>query len=234
MGGAAACVPGDAARVRVTEVLRYLGHGGQDVDPELMGRIEEAAAQADAELAPRWVWRAFGLERADGVPRPEGTALCLTGRAMAEYLQDACGVALMACTLGAACDRRLRELAVGDPLGQVLYDAACSDLVEWGCDACEAQIVAWAHAQGLHAGARYSPGYGDLPLELQPRFLDVLNAGRLLGLTASASCLLVPTKSVTAVVGIFEGPAPAAQKGCAHCNLKAHCQLRARGTVCYR
>lgn len=231
--------PEGTARVRIGEVMRYLGHGGQEVDATLMGRIEAAAARADAELAPRWVWQAFAVEQdggADGTPamRVGGTALVLGGRSMADHLRDARGVVLMACTLGAACDRRLRELSATDPLGQVAFDAACSDLVEWACDACESEVVAWAHERGLHAGSRYSPGYGDLPLAVQPRFLDVLNAGRLLGLTASASYLLVPTKSVTAVIGLFAGPAPAAKKGCAHCNLRAHCQLRARGTACYR
>ena len=48
-------------RVRLPEVMRYLGYGGQDVGRDLAARIEEVAALCDAEARPRWVWRAFDL-----------------------------------------------------------------------------------------------------------------------------------------------------------------------------
>ena len=60
-------------------------------------------------------------------------------------------------------------------------------------------------SRGLVPTRRYSPGYGDLPLSVQPALLDALDAGRRLGVTLTESLLMVPMKSVTAVVGI--GPA---------------------------
>ncbi|MBR3258643.1 MAG: vitamin B12 dependent methionine synthase, partial [Eggerthellaceae bacterium] len=46
------------------------------------------------------------------------------------------------------------------------------------------------------------PGYGDLPLEVQPDLLGLLDASRRLGITLSDSLLMSPTKSVTAIVGL--------------------------------
>lgn len=154
---------------------------------------------------------------------------------MADFLAGAGRVALFACTLGAAADRQLRRLGVSDPLGQLIFDAACTDLVEWGADrACE-EIAAQAAREGLVAGERFSPGYADLPIEVQPAFLEVLQAPKCLGLTASASNLLVPTKSVTCVVGLYPSePAHGVHLGCGACNIWQTCQLRLRGTPCWR
>ena len=49
---------------------------------------------------------------------------------------------------------------------------------------------------------RFSPGYGDLPIEVQKDFLPLLDAERRLGITLSESCLMAPSKSVTAIIGV--------------------------------
>ena len=50
--------------------------------------------------------------------------------------------------------------------------------------------------------------YGDLPLELQPQILSVLNAGRLLNISLSKSLLMTPKKSVTAIAGLLTQAMP--------------------------
>ena len=137
-----------------------------------------------------------------------GTSLVLGGASMHAYLDGAQSVALLACTLGPRCDGELRALGVRDPLGQLVYDAACTDLVELGADAAEDEVRDFGARRGLVCGMRYSPGYGDFPLTVQPLFLEVLQAPRLLGLHATPDCLLVPTKSVTAVVGMYPRETP--------------------------
>lgn len=52
------------------------------------------------------------------------------------------------------------------------------------------------------AARRFSPGYGDLPLSLQPAMLRLTGADRMLGVQAGPSFLMTPMKSVTAVVGL--------------------------------
>jgi len=49
---------------------------------------------------------------------------------------------------------------------------------------------------------RFSPGYGDLPLETQREIFDVLDCSRRIGLMLNDSLLMSPTKSVTAFVGV--------------------------------
>jgi len=49
---------------------------------------------------------------------------------------------------------------------------------------------------------RFSPGYGDYPLEKQREVVKILNTEKKLGLSLTDSLLLNPTKSVTAVIGL--------------------------------
>lgn len=229
-------------RIRRSEVLRYLGHAGQAVGSELAGRIESAVARCEGELSPRWVWAVYPVAAGEGRDHRSfevvGTRLVLAGDSMASYLRGASCVALLACTLGPRSEASLRELGATDPLAQLVYDAACADLVEQGAERAEAEVVAEAGARGLAAGMRYGPGYGDLSLAVQPVLLDVLQAPRRLGLVSTADHLLIPSKSVTAVMGLYphsDGGAPAGREllGCEACSLRDGCQIKGRGLRCH-
>ena len=221
-----------------SEALRYLGYTGQDVDADLDARLGETMALAERELKPRGVWRVFEVERVagSGAYRLAGSVLELDGETARGFLHDARQVAVLACTLGLQSERRLRALAASDPLGQVLYDAVCTAFVELFLDGLQEEVERWGLEQDLQLGTRFSPGYGDLPLELQPLVLDVLNAERRIGLSVTSDFLLVPMKSVTAFVGLFEGSATDAARqalyGCPTCTLRDSCTLRSRGACC--
>ena len=218
--------PEAGARPRIdrAEMLRYLGYAGQTIEPDLARRIELVAEQTERDIAPRGVWQVFDLD-ADGADdrglpciRLAGTAARLTGRDIFRHLRAARRCAVLACTLESA-----------------LFDAACSAYVEAAVDRMDAEVGRAAAEAGLARNRRFSCGYGDCPIEAQDGIVAALNAGRLLGLTVTPTHLLLPTKSVTALIGLFEGePADAGERpGCGGCRLRGSCAFRARGTVCY-
>ena len=223
------------AHIDRAEALRYLGYTGQDMDAELAARIERVVARCERELIPRGLARVFAVTGAAPV-RLAGTALALPGEDVAAHLFGAVAVTVLCCTLGPASEQRLRARAATDPLDAVVYDAACSAYVEAAADALEEAVRAKATAAGFVLGGRFSPGYGDLPLEVQPACLAALDAPRRLGVSCAPSCMLVPSKSVTAVAGVFEASAPAGEKrpACQVCRQRAGCALRARGLTCDR
>ena len=197
-----------SARIDRAEALRYLGYTGQDMDPALAARIERVMAACEEELAPRGLACAFALAEgpaaeAGAALRLAGTALRLPGKDIARHLAGAGAVAVLCCTLGAASEQRLRALAATDPLEAAVFDAACSAYVEAGVDALEQRVRAAAEAAGYALGSRFSPGYGDLPLSVQPQVLAVADATRKLGMSCAPSHMLVPSKSVTAFAGVF-------------------------------
>ena len=81
---------------------------------------------------------------------------------------------------------------------------------------------------------RYSPGYGDLPLDIQSDFLKSINAEKLIGLTVSSHNLLMPRKSVTAVIGIIDKKYEQHKKGCEVCKNYENCSFRREGISCGR
>jgi len=49
---------------------------------------------------------------------------------------------------------------------------------------------------------RFSPGYGDLPLSIQPQMISATNANKYLHISVNESLLMIPQKSITAIIGI--------------------------------
>ena len=208
---------------RHAELLRYLGYQGQELTPQLQARIDAMEKRCDEVARPVSVVRTFAV---DALP------LVLPGDDIARHLADAVEVVLFAVTLGHAVDRELRRLSIEDPLGQLVFDAAATAAVERAADRLEAQVRLDAAERGLFCSWRFSPGYGDLPLDVQAPLLAVLDAQRRLGITLTESGLMVPTKSVTAIVGLHPTPRPGLASSCAVCSLAEFCALRKRGATC--
>ena len=242
MGGVSAEADVSGVRIDRAEALRYLGYAGQEIDPALRVRFEQLVCACEREMRPACVHATFIIDEArsswegdDAHVALVGCSFVLDGRDIAAHLRGACKAALMACTLGAASERELRKHAALGPTDGLLYDAAASALVEAAADRAEAAIVEEAASQGLRTNCRYSPGYGDFPLTVQPAFLAALDAPRRLGLVATEDHLLVPTKSITAVVGLFDSVSAgaAARSGCSSCRLRLDCHFRKKGITCY-
>ena len=242
MAGAVSVESYSVDSVDRTEVLRYLGYSGQVLDADLDARIDDVVDRCLAVCRPRGCVAVFDVagekSRAgekDGGPvvRLAGTALELRGFSIAEHLDGAVAVGVLAVTVGMGVEAELRRLSLTDHVAQVIFDAAATTAVERAADAAEASLVARAAERGLHCNWRFSPGYGDLPMETQPVLLAALDAQRQLGITLTPTLLMTPTKSVTAVLGMFEQPPATGHRSCKGCACFDYCQLRAGGHPCW-
>ena len=117
-------------------------------------------------------------------------------------LEGCSAVVLFAATIGSGMDRMIRRFEKSDPQMGLLLQGLGAERVESLCDLFNAEVDAAAQSLGHTTCRRYSPGYGDLPIEVQKEFLPLLDAERRLGITLSESCLMAPSKSVTAIIGI--------------------------------
>ena len=215
-------------KIPVEEALRYIGAAQPDDETR---RMAGACAEIlESRLHPQFLWRAFRIDRSgDTVALPEAGIL-LPG-SMAENILAECGTAvLLVCTLGAGFDRLEKEWEARDMARAAVMDACGSAWTETVCDEAEQEIR--GRFPGMYLTDRFSPGYGDLPLSLQPAFLRALDAERKLGVTANESFLLMPCKSVTAVIGLSDRPQGAKIRGCACCGLREKCDFRKRGSFC--
>ena len=149
-------------------------------------------------------------------------------------LLDGCGeVVLMALTIGTEVERRLMREEVTNMSNAYLLDVCASQAVEEAADDLEQKLREKILGDGKYLTNRFSPGYGDYPIALQRMVLEYLNAGRAIGLTLTSSGLMVPRKSITAVMGISEEPKPDVYGTCSNCPLLTKCSFREHGTRCY-
>ena len=109
---------------------------------------------------------------------------------------------------------------MGDVAAGAASDALASVLAEQAADAAEARLRALAAAEGMYLTGRYSPGYGDWPIGVQPRIAALLDTPRRIGLCVTGTCLMLPRKSITAALGLSRTPVTGRRAGCAHCALR--------------
>lgn len=182
--------------VRRAEMLRYARCGdGVGVEKE----AEQAQRLVDDLIRPAAAAVVFDIKR-DGeklfVADTE-----LEGKSIKKLLAPCNKCVVMAITVGFELDMKIAALGSSSPALSLLADAAASSAVEDACDACCESIES---ELGVKLTPRFSPGYGDLPMNIQPALLTLTNARRDLGLTVGSGCMLSPIKSVTAIAGIKE------------------------------
>ena len=211
------------------EVLRYMGTPPNRADDALLALVEDCARQLLAAVRPRWSYRIFELQvQEDGVRLDCG--LLLPGASLSRHLSGCTRAAVFCATLGAEADGLIRRAECSDMTRALALDCCASALVEQLCDRVETQL------QGQFPGCffpyRFSPGYGDLPLEVNTPLLDLLDAPRRVGLCANSSHLLTPRKSVTAILGVADQPITAHKRSCLGCPAQDGCQYRKSGGHC--
>ena len=205
-----------------TDVMRYLGRRGQEVPDDLNCMAEECITLMRKTASFRQAHSSFSVRRDNGGLSLAGVRL--KGKDIARYLSGCGGAVLLAATLGAEADALILRWKRADLTRSFVLDACATQLIEEYCDEIQRQICAEAADTGLVATGRFSPGYGDLPLDIQPGILEALNADRRIGLTCTEHFILLPRKSVTALIGLGEKPAPRS-RGCGDCALRDSCNF---------
>lgn len=182
--------------VRRAEMLRYARCGdGVGVEKE----AEQAQRLVDDLIRPAAAAVVFDIKRNGEKIFVADTEL--EGKSIKKLLAPCKKCVVMAITVGFEVDMKIAALGSSSPALSLLADAAASSAVEDACDACCESIE---RGLGVKLTPRFSPGYGDLPMNIQPALLTLTNARRDLGLTVGAGCMLSPIKSVTAIAGIKE------------------------------
>jgi cobalamin-dependent methionine synthase I len=124
----------------------------------------------------------------------------LQGSDIKTHLNGCDEVIILAATLGLQVDELIRRTESSNMAEAVVLDALASEAIEQLCDTAEKEIQ--LSTINCQLSTRFSPGYGDFPLEVQGELLKLLGAKKKIGLYVSESNLLIPRKSVTAVIGV--------------------------------
>ncbi len=186
-----------------------------DAAPEELDEVENALLSA---ARPRAVYRVMGIND-----------IKVRGLSLSRHLEGCSRVIVMALTLGAGIDSFIRRLQVTDMAKAVMADSGASVLTECLCDRYEKDIK--SAVRGFK-NARFSPGYGDCPLEMQKSLVSYVDGQRKIGLNVTSEYLLIPRKSVTAIIGVADHPVKGRLATCGECVLKDKCLLKREGKFC--
>jgi cobalamin-dependent methionine synthase I len=104
---------------------------------------------------------------------------------------------LFAVTLGLSCERWLKKISLLSPAKHFLADALASAYAE-----AAAELADTILSKDLDTAPRFSPGYGDLPLSIQKDLICLTEANKYLHIDMQDSFLMIPQKSITAIIGI--------------------------------
>ena len=208
------------------ESARYMGVRGvpDEKTAELLDKYEPIVRR---RLRPAYVYRETPLYiEADGV-HFEGIDAVFTGNDIKKHLNGCERAVLLAATVSAEADKLIRQTSVVGMAETLAVDCLCSSAIEQVCDKAEQEIFSVNPAK--FRTWRFSAGYGDLPINLQKDLIIALNAQRRIGLTVTDNFLLIPSKSVTAIIGISDNPVEKGEKGCTACNMRDNCGFRLNG-----
>lgn len=208
--------------IPVKEVKRYWGYYGPIEHPEADSYIAEAVSALEKESDPHHIYKVFPIEVEGDTVRIEGRTL--ESAALARNLTGCTRAVLFAATIGPACDRLVKRANLKSYTLMSCYQAAGAAAIEAYCDQLNGKIEEEAKAEGLYPRPRFSPGYGDLAIENQKTWFELLNITKNTGITLTDSYLMVPTKSVTAIIGLSPVNTPCIWQGCEECNMSDTCE----------
>lgn len=179
------------------DVLRYMRVSSKTEDEQILSLVDEAIEKVDNTVEPKTLYRIFDCTVSDNALIIGDTIFESTK--LAQNLKGCKQVVLFGATLGIEGDRLLKTTLATDVAKAMALQAAMADKIEQVCDSLEEEIK---KEHNVTLRQRYSPGYFDLDITAQHKFFSLLELTKRIGITLTDTCEMVPTKSVSAFIGI--------------------------------
>ena len=185
----------ESPAVREKEILRYAGCA--EADGATSALMADCLAEALGALTYKVCWREMNVDFQDGVC--DFDTFSVFSHQLTRNLEGCTSVMLFAATVGVGMDRLIAKYSRIAPSRALMMQAIGAERIEALCDAF---VTDWSAENARNLRPRFSPGYGDLSLDVQKEIITLLDTPRQIGLSLNDSLLMSPTKSVTAFAGI--------------------------------
>ena len=172
-------------------ILRYAGAG----DAIVTELLESCMAEAEGVLSYKVCYTELGVKIYGEVA--DFGVFSVNSKDLARALSGCDSVILFAATVSAGLDRLITKYSQLSPSRALMMQAIGTECIEALCDVFCDDI-----AEGRALRPRFSPGYGDLSLDVQKDVFLFLDPPKNIGLSLTQGLLMTPTKSVTAFAGI--------------------------------
>lgn len=180
------------------EIMRYMSsQGGGD---EILGLVDECLTEVREMLQYKVCYAILTTETDSNIiSLPCGQ---IESKNLARNLSGCDKAIVFAATIGVGIDRLISKYSRLSPTKALCFQAIGAERVEALCDEFCEKMKSEYEKNGERLKPRFSPGYGDLPLETQKMIFSLLDCPKRIGVTLGDTLLMSPSKSVTAFIGI--------------------------------
>lgn len=185
----------DAPPVNEREILRYAGC--RDADDATLTLLRDALSEAEPQLSYQLCYAEFPVEIADEFC--DLGSFCIKSSSFSKNLAGCKSTVIFAATVGIRLDRLISKYSRLAPARAVMLQAIGSERVEALCDVFCNEL---RDELSVDIRPRFSPGYGDVSLDVQRDIFSALDISKNLSVYLTDSLLMSPSKSVTAFVGL--------------------------------
>ncbi|MBQ9887276.1 MAG: Vitamin B12 dependent methionine synthase activation subunit [Lachnospiraceae bacterium] len=206
----------DTVEIAHSEILRYMQYRSGSISSDIDELIGDCLKEFNTSVEYKACYSKYPIDISGDACIDFGF-MQVQSRFLARNLKDCHEVYAFAATTGIRLERLLGKYMRISPGRAFIFDAIGSAAIEAFCDYLNAFLREEAAARGQFLRPRFSPGYGDFPLEHQPALLRALDTSRKINLVLTDSFLMVPTKSVTAVIGISDTQGKCSTHSCDTC-----------------
>ena len=220
--------------VEKSEVLRYLGHNGQEIDGGLNSKINQCIKETKNKIDTKYVYQIYDIKKDLNLNTVqfENTNLILKSKDISELLRDCDKCVLMCATLGFNIEKNIRRYSYNNLTKGIIIDACATTSIEEVCDLVQDSILDKVAKEEKSLTMRYSPGYGDLDISANRDILNVLDAHRKIGVTVTNTGIMIPRKSVVALIGITNEKIGKVKRTCENCSNRFNCEYRRKADGC--
>lgn len=209
--------------------MRLLSVPGSYSETDLLLTVHEQYHRIREASAPKSLFSLFRTDVRDTQIIFDGS-FSIIGKDLADTCRGCDRAVLMAVTLGSQVDMLIRRSQKEDMSEAVILDACASAEADRIADMTEKEIMA-SISDYEFLTMRFSPGYGDVSPMESAKIITALSADKKIGLKLTRTGMLIPLKSVTAVMGISYKITDR-RKNCSFCSINKDCKYRNRGEFC--
>ncbi|MDL2212320.1 hypothetical protein LJB88_05525 [Erysipelotrichaceae bacterium OttesenSCG-928-M19] len=209
----------------LNEIKRYLKYDTDILDEVTQNNLVKALALVKEVVQPKYISQKYPLTIKDNEVIIEQTVLTFNSIDLRKHLQQCDEVVLLVATLGLELDKLIKKLEITDLSLAYLVNGVAIEYLEKYLDYLQENELAFAKNQT----ARYSIGYGDLDLSYQEALIKVLDATKKIGVNVLPSHLMIPSKSVSAIIGLSHHQVTNDLRKCPNCLASGKCSNRCIG-----
>ena len=193
------------------EVLRYLEYNGQYIDEKLDHIIDECIKITKQKINPRYTLGVYSIlkEKIDDSYQIKfkDSNISIKSKDLYKLLDGCSQCILLSTTLGIDIEKQIKINSYSNLTKSIIIDACATTAIEEFCDILQSHIEDELRKEGKY-------------------IINLLNTSNKIGLTITKDKIMIPRKSVVAIIGISENKSTYKQKSCLECSNYNTCKYK--------